>query len=253
MYYVGRSAQFTVNCVAVATATAPGGPFIDQGPLSGPAPDALGRPIGCGDDSGFGVIDPSLFIDPATGAPYLYVSVSYTCPAGGTSCGAQMGTLAPTISVIPLSANLLSAAGPRTPLFTGQPGGWEAAGLAAPTVEAPAALVHNGTYYLLFSGGSWRQAYGMGYATAPSPTGPFNQAPSPILSSTSAVGGAGGGDVPVIGPHGGLWLVFHGRAGAGDGPRTLRIDPFSWSADPGGGPDVPVISGPTSTPQAVLP
>jgi arabinan endo-1,5-alpha-L-arabinosidase len=253
MFYTGRSRQFAVNCIGVATATSPGGPYNDLGPLAGPAADAVGRPIGCGDNAGFALIDPSVFIDPAGSGAYLYVSASYICPAGSTSCGAHSGTLAPTISVIPLTSSLLAAAGPRTPLFAGQPGGWEAAGVSAPTVEAPAGLLHDGTYYVLFSGGSWRHAYGMGYATGPSPTGPFTQAAAPILAQTRAVFGPGGGDQPVLGPHGGLWLVYHGRRGTDTGPRWLWIDPFSWHPNPGGGPDIPAIAGPTGQPQADQP
>jgi arabinan endo-1,5-alpha-L-arabinosidase len=253
MYYVGRSQQFAVNCIGVATATSPEGPFTDLGPLGGAAPDALGRPIGCGDNDGYGLIDPSLFVDPAGSGAYLYVSVSYACPLGSAACGPPDGTLAPTISVIPLTAGLLAAAGPRTPLFAGQPGGWEAAGVAAPTVEAPAGLLRNGTYYILFSGGSWRQAYGMGYATGLSPAGPFTQAPGPILTQTARVLSPGGADEPVVGPHGGLWLVYHARTGSDSAPRSLRIDPFSWQPNAAGGPDVPTIGGPTDSPQPEQP
>jgi beta-xylosidase len=112
-------------------------------------------------------------------------------------------------------------------------------------------MVDNGTYYLLYSGGNWQGAYGMGYATAASPTGPFTKSPrNPILAGTPSVLSPGGADTPVIGPHGATWLVYHGRSSSLSAPRTLRIDPFSWSP---GTPAVPVISGPTSTPQPTLP
>ncbi len=253
MYYVGRSRQYTVNCIGVATATSPAGPFTDLGPLAGPAPDALGRPIGCGDNAGYDLIDPSLFIDPAGSGAYLYESVSDACPAGSPTCGPGSGTLSPTISVIPLAPDLLSATGSRTPLFGGQPGSWEALGVRAPTVEAPATLRHDGTYYVLFSGGSWRQAYGMGYATGPSPTGPFTQGPAPILSQTDQVLSPGGADTPVVGPHGGLWLVYHARTAHQGAARSVWIDPFFWQPDPAGGPDAPTIAGPTATPQLQQP
>ena len=42
-----------------------------------------------------------------------------------------------TISVIPLSGDELTATGPRTPLFTGDPGTWEATAVSAATVEGP--------------------------------------------------------------------------------------------------------------------
>lgn len=253
MYYVGLSSRTAANCVAVATAPAPGGPYTDRGPLSNGTRDAQGRPVGCGDDAGYGQIDPSLFVDPATGRRYLYVSEDFACPPRSISCTAADSTLKPTISVIPLTADSLAASGPRIPLFSGDPGTWEAAGAGVPTVEGPAMVVHGGAYDLLYSGGSWRSRYAMGAATALGPLGPFHKATAnPILASTASVVGPGGGDVPVTGPGGGEWLVYHGRDGSDANPRVLRIDPFSWAAQPDGSA-LPVIAGPTSTPQPSLP
>jgi beta-xylosidase len=247
MYYVALSAELNVNCIGVAVAPTPGGPYVDQGPLdisggSGPG----GTPLGCGDAAGHGNIDPSPFVD-SDGKPYLYVSSDFAC--GGGSC-----SLKPTVSVIPLTADFLHASGARVPLFAGDPGTWEAAGVAAPTVEGPSVVLHDGTYYLFYSGGSWRAAYAMGYATASGPTGPFTKSPAnPILSGTSTVLSPGGGDGLVTGPHGAMWTVYAARASSYLDPRTLRLDPFIWHSATGGGPDVPMIEGPTATPQPTQP
>ena len=252
MFYTGLSAQFVTNCVAVATATTPTGPYTDRGPLSNGVLDAAGRPIGCGDDAGYGMIDPSVFTDPGTGSQYLYASEDYGCDQSSTSCTRINSAPRPTISVIPLSTDDLSATGPRTPLLTGDPGTWEAVGVSAATVEGPSMIVHDGTYYLLYSGGSWHTSYGMGYATGAGPTGPFTKSPhNPILAQTGRVFSPGGGDTIVTGPHGGSWLVYHGRT-APTAVRTLRVDAFSWEPAPPG-PDVPSIAGPTSTPQPNVP
>ena len=252
MFYTGLSAQFGTNCVAVATATTPTGPYTDRGPLSNGVLDAAGRPIGCGDDAGYGMIDPSVFTDPGTGSQYLYASEDFGCDQSSTSCTRINSALRPTISVIPLSTDDLSATGPRTPLLTGDPGTWEAVGVSAATVEGPSMIVHDGTYYLLYSGGSWHTSYGMGYATGSGPTGPFTKSPhNPILAQTGRVFSPGGGDTIVTGPHGGSWLVYHGRT-APTAVRTLRVDAFSWQPAPPG-PDVPTIAGPTSTPQPNVP
>jgi Glycosyl hydrolases family 43 len=252
MYYVGLSAQFRANCVAVATAATPAGPYVDQGPLSNGTLDAAGRPIGCGDNQGYGMIDPSLFVDPNTGQRYLYGSEDFACPTGSASCTRANSTLRPTISVIPLSPDSLTASGGRTPLFAGAAMSWESIDIRVPTVEGPTMLLHNGTYYLLYSGGNWHNRYGMGYATATSPTGPFTKAATnPILGQIPPVFSPGGGDTPVVGPHGGTWIVYHGRPGSYAVPRTLRIDPFSWR--PSAGSDVPVLGGPTSTAQPLEP
>jgi beta-xylosidase len=244
MYYVGLSA-YGVNCVAVATSPKPGGPYTDRGPLDVAPLDVAppSRPLGCGDDTAAGNIDPSPFVD-TDGRAYLYVSSDFA-KSGETR------TLQPTVSVIPLAPTLVTAASARVPLFAGSPGTWEAAGVAAPTVEGPTMVKHGGIYYLLYSGGSWQGAYGMGYATSTSATGPFTKA-GQILAETADVKSPGGGDTPVIGPGGGTWMAYHGRSGSHDQVRMLRLDRFGWSAG-SGGPDVPVISGPTSTPQSAQP
>ncbi|MDQ2739744.1 MAG: family 43 glycosylhydrolase [Actinomycetota bacterium] len=255
MYYVGLSEQFDVNCIGVATSPTPGGPYIDQGPLgsadslesTGSSATGPGMPVGCGDDAGEGNIDPSPFID-ASGQAYLYVSTDRSCSVG--SCGIQS-----TISVIPLANDRLQASGPRVALFAGDAGTWEAAGVRTPTVEGPFMELHNGTYYLFYSGGSWQAAYGMGYATAPNPTGPFTKSSAnPILVQTPTVVGPGGGDALVTGPHGGSWLLYAARNSTANAPRTLRLDPFYWRpAVTADAPDVPVIAGPTSTLQPTQP
>jgi hypothetical protein len=240
MYYVGLSAQLNVNCVGVATSATPGGPYTDQGPLA-LAGENDAMPIGCGDENGEGNIDPSPFVD-ASGDGYLYVSTDRACNDG--SC-----PVAPTISVIPLSSDFLSAASARVPLFAGEAGTWEAAGVTAPTVEGPFMEFYDGTYYLFFSGGSYMASYGMGYATATSPTGPFTQSSvNPILAANPTVFTPGGGDDLVVGPHGGLWMLYAARQAVG-APRTLRLDAFSWQASTGPGPFVPKLNGPTSTAQ----
>src|SRR3954452_7950487 len=124
MYYVGLSAQYGVNCVAVATSSQPAGPYNDQGPLDTVPPSSI--PVGCGDDASAGNIDPSPFVDTDRQA-YLYVSSDFTL-SGGTR------TLQPTIWVLPLSPTLMTASGSRVPLFSGSPGTWEAANVGTPTV-----------------------------------------------------------------------------------------------------------------------
>jgi beta-xylosidase len=245
MYYVGLSAQLGVHCIGVATSPTPAGPFTDQGPLDLASGATPGMPLGCEDPAGRGNIDPSPFVDPS-GQAYLYVSTDNVCTAG--SC-----TFKPTISVIPLSGDHLHAAGSRVPLFSGDPGTWEAVSSQVPTVEGPSMQLHNGTYYLFYSGGNWRAAYGMGYATSSNPTGPFSKArANPILAQTATVASPGGGDQIVTGPHNGQWLVYHGSSLPDPGVRTLRIDPLSWTPN-AGGPDTPVIGGPSATPQPTQP
>jgi hypothetical protein len=236
LYYTAAHGTLTPRprCVGVAVSPVPGGPFTDLGPLASVdgGVDAGGRPIGCGDDAGYGNIDPAPFVD-ADGRGYLYFSTDRRCDGSG-AC-----VLEPTISVVPLSEDLLHAAGPRQPLLKGD-AGWELSG-GRPLAENPWMERRGSRYYLFYSGGDWRRAYGMGYATAGSPTGPFAKAPeNPILRETEAVRSPGGGMI-VRGPAGGDWLVYHARAGAYDQPRTLRIDPVVWNPD-----ETVRIGGPTT-------
>jgi glycosyl hydrolase family 43 len=246
MFYVGFNASLRpgANCVAVATSPTPGGPFTDQGILQTVLPsfDSHGRPPGCGDDAGYGYIDPSPYTD-ADGSTYLYVSTDWACGSpAGSPCHLQ-----PTLSVVPLAPDGLHALTARQPLFAGRAHSWEAAGLSTPVVENPSLERHGNSYVLLYSGGSWTGAYGMGYAVATSPLGPFVRGQlSPFLAQTPGVGGPGGG-ATVIGPHGGEWLVYHART-PGSGDRTLRIDPFWWGSD-----GRAHMVGPTATPQATVP
>jgi beta-xylosidase len=243
MFYAARSASTGLHCIGVATALSPAGPFADQGMLQTdpPTSDAAGRPFGCGDAAGYGYIDPAPFID-GDGNGYLYLSADQVCAADG-GC-----TVTPTISVIPLAGDLVHAAGPRAPLFAGDAGTWEAQHAVRPTVENPWMVKHAGIYYMLYSGGSWQAEYGTGYATAPTPTGPFAKGPgNPILRQTADVLSPGGGSV-TVGPHGGDWLAYHARAGGYDQPRTLRIDPLVWGAD-----GTLSVRGPTTTPQSPVP
>ena len=228
LYYVGLSAQFSVHCVGVAFSPTPGGPFTDTGPLSNGTLDSGGRPVGCGDDAGYGNIDPAPFLD-TDGNAYLYVSTERACPAGSAPCTSANSMAKPTISVIPLGASRLQASGARVPLFSGGQQ-WEQAPWAT-VVEGPWVELHNGVYYLFYSGGAYTGAYGMGYATMPSPLGPATEASgNPILSGTSQVYSPGGGST-VIGPDGGDWMIYHARLGGYGQPRELFIDPVLWRPD----------------------
>jgi beta-xylosidase len=230
LYYVSLNNALATpsNCIGVATADTPAGPFRDKGILtrSDGAVDPVRGPIGCGDSGGYSNIDPAPYVTPG-GTPYLYLST------GHDATGAWKRTL----SVIPLAADRIHAAGSRRALF-GATRAWEAG-----VVEAPWVMRRNSIYYLFYSGGNFGDAsYAAGYAIAFSPTGTFTKpSGNPILRSTTDVIGPGGGSVTKS-PSGADWMLYHGRAIAG-GPRTLRIDPLVWS-----GSQV-TVRGPTTTPQ----
>jgi hypothetical protein len=252
MFHVGRHGTLSpaTNCIAVAVSPTPGGPYTELGPLANHdgALDASGRPPGCGDNGGYSNIDPSPFVD-SDGTPYLFLSTTRRCT---TEAPGEMCPPGRRISVLELEPDLLSAAGPRQELFGANASGWELAsfgpGVERPVVENPTPIKRGATYFLLYSGGAFSGAYGMGYATAVSPTGPFTKAAeNPVLAEGNGVLSVGGGG-PVTGPHGGTWLAYHGRQGAYSNPRELRIDPLRFT-----GATSLVVDGPTSAPQSPAP
>lgn len=247
LFHVSRHGTLSppTNCIGVAVSPTPGGPYTELGPLANEdgALDASGRPAGCGDNAGYSNIDPAPFVD-TDGTPYLYLSTTRTCS------DQEPGEVCPPgrrISVLELSPDLLKAAGPRQALFAANASGWELASFG-PVVENPAPAKRGATYFLLYSGGAFNGAYGMGYASSSSPTGPFAKAAeNPVLAERNGVISVGGGAL-VTGPRGATWLAYHGREGSYANPRQLRIDPVRFP----GGTSV-VVDGPTSAPQSTVP
>ena len=233
MYYVGLSAEHTpaTHCVGVAWSLTASGPFTDLGPIQAAdgSRDLAGRTPGCGDAGGYSNIDPAPFVDD-DGSVYLYLSTGRRCAQPTTgACPYD-----PAISVISMTDTPTRAASVRKPLFGAAPNTWEHDPAHSPTVENPWMEKRGSTYYLFYSGGDYRASYGMGYATASSPTGGTafsafaKSVHNPILRETAAVFSPGGGSV-TVGPDGGSWFVYHGRATDQTQPRTLRIDPLFWS------------------------
>jgi hypothetical protein len=247
LFHVSRHATLDppTNCIGVAVSTQPEGPYRELGPLTFTTGgvDASGRPPGCGDDAGYSNIDPAPYVD-ADGRAYLYLSTGRRCatPSPNAECPWDR-----TISVIPLAGDLLTAAGSRLPLFSADSAGWEV-GSFGPVVENPWPIKSGSTYVLLYSGGAYTRAYGMGYATSSSPIGPFvKSAGNPILAEAAGVLSPGGG-MAATGPRGGSWLVYHGRRGDYANPRELRIDRLRFTTE-----STVAVNGPTSSPQAGAP
>lgn len=97
-------------------------------------------------------------------------------------------------------------------------------------VEAPTLVERDGTFTLLYSANSYGGAeYTIGYAQAPSLDGPWEKHPEPLFSSDMLDGryvGPGGQDV-VVGPDGEDLLVFHSWYG-GTTYRAMNVLPLGW-------------------------
>ena len=207
MYYATEVAATGEQCISIATAADPAGPFIDTSLV----------PFMCQTSFG-GSIDPQPFVD-GSGAPYLY----WKSNAGQSSQPAFIwaALLAPD--------GMALASSPIAVLAQDQ--AWET------TVEGPDMVETSGSYVLFYSGGDWNSAgYGVGYADCAGPFGPCTKPISaPIVHSDAARLGPGSASL-FQDPSGNWWMAYD----AWDGPmsnysyssgefRSLWIAPVTFS------------------------
>ena len=98
--------------------------------------------------------------------------------------------------------------------------------------EGPWMVKHKGVYYLLYSGtGADSPDYGIGYATAAGPLGPFRKFEgNPILHRSNTVFGPGHGCAVTDGA-GALWFVYHQKiTDDRSWPRFVCLDRLEFDA-----------------------
>jgi hypothetical protein len=216
MYYTADFAPSGTQCISVATATNPQGPFIDNSVL----------PLECQQSLG-GSIDPSAFTD-ANGVPYLVWKSGG--PGTSTLWSQQLN-----------AARTGFATGTNPTQLLAPDRSWEGG-----TVEAPDLALANGHYWLFFSGNDWDSAnYAVGVAQCAGPLGPCADAsPNPILSSGPEMAGPGGESV-FVDRNGHFQIAFHAWVPGAVGfpnSRDLYLRPLDLSgllpsvATPGPGP-----------------
>ncbi|HIW34063.1 MAG TPA: family 43 glycosylhydrolase [Candidatus Paenibacillus intestinavium] len=118
--------------------------------------------------------------------------------------------------------------------------------------EGPFIVKHNGTYYMTYSGNHFESPdYGVGYATADSPLGPWEKYEyNPIMKSNLVMPGAGHHSMIYTADKSELFMVYHMHNDIGvTEPRKLGIDRVQFVPNPNGGPDIMEVWGPTLTPQ----
>lgn len=116
------------------------------------------------------------------------------------------------------------------------------------TLEGPFVVKRQGRYWCFYSGGAWTGAgYGVSYAVADSPLGPFSEpaGDKPLLlrSLPGELEGPGHNSL-VVAPNGEDYVVYHGWD-AEHTARRMCIDRLEWT-EAG-----PRTSGPTVAPQPV--
>ncbi|HEX6971491.1 MAG TPA: glycoside hydrolase family 43 protein, partial [Limnochordia bacterium] len=216
--------------IGVALSDSPTGPFVDVYP----------RPLF---DFGHDAIDPHVFID-SDGRKYLYYSKAVATPQAD-------GRHESHIYAVELGDDLVSLRGTPRPLTRPEQPWERASGRRWLWNEAPAVFKHGGVYYLLYSANCYcDRLYAVGYATAPSPLGPFSKHPDNPLLRAAAWGGrlSGPGHVSLVrSPDGSEWFIAyhtHMDPGRGGGRRQLAIDRIGFRPD-----GSLYADGPTLTPQ----
>ena len=99
------------------------------------------------------------------------------------------------------------------------------------TLEGPTVVRRGGRYVLLYSGGSWEGPdYGVSYAVADSPVGPWTHASAdvPLVLSRALTGQAGPGHNSVLRLHDGSFVTAYHSWDAGGTRRRMHISDLSW-------------------------
>jgi GH43 family beta-xylosidase len=216
MYYTTSHDASGRQCLGVAVATEPEGPYVDES----------AEPFICQVDEG-GSIDASPFRD-STGQWYLYWKND------GNAIGRDTW-----IYVSRLSSGGLQLVGEPVRLFK-QDLAWE-----GNLVEAPYMVERNAKFHLFYSANAYDKAdYAVGHAFCESPLGPCKKSGDPVLTSSDGDKpvAAGPGHNMVLQKDGRSWFVYH----AWD-PALVGIDPpgrMMWLSELTWDGDKPVVQPP---------
>jgi arabinan endo-1,5-alpha-L-arabinosidase len=178
MYYSAEPDNAKGKCLAVATAEAPAGPFVDAG-----------APLLCGE--GIEHIDPMAFDDPATGKRLLYW--------GSGRKPIRVQELAPD------RLRFLPGSSPGELLVP------DAQAPYRSLIEGAWLHLRDGTYYLFHSGDRCclpEPRYAVFVARAASAFGPFELLPQPILEKSAAWLAPGHNSVATD-DAGNDWMLYH--------------------------------------------
>ncbi|MFL6772812.1 MAG: glycoside hydrolase family 43 protein [Sphingomicrobium sp.] len=218
------------HSLAIATSDRPEGPFVD-----------IGQPLLVG--SGFEVIDPMAFDDPATGKRWLYWGSGFQ-----------------PIRVQELAPDGMAFAPGSEPIELIRPNGKK--GAFPRLVEASWVIRHGDFYYLFYSGDNCcgpHAEYGVMVARSQSPTGPFETleeargVPHSLMLFKSERWLAPGHNSIVVDKAGDTWIVYHAidvnrprqrQEDEINSRRILLIDRIQWRDG------WPFVGTPSEEPQA---
>ncbi len=261
-YYMFYSAQWRHNPtnelenfrIGVAVADKPTGPFRD---LSA-------QPLF---DPGYPIIDANVYFDP-NGRMFLYYSrccykhaVESEISDWARKKGLYDEIEESWVYGIELKSDFSGVIGDpvlllRPPVsMNDEQSAWESRSVTSKEVnrrwtEGSYTFRHDDTYYIMYSANHFAgENYAVGYATGPTPLGPFQKASNnPILEKNTSEGGdvtGTGHNSIAFSPDGKeMFCVYHGRTTATGNERVVFIDRMRIEAD-----GKLVVEGPTTEPQ----
>ncbi|WP_241996210.1 glycoside hydrolase family 43 protein [Kribbella antiqua] len=205
MYYATSHDASGRQCIGVAVASRPEGPYVDKSP----------RPLICQEVEG-GSIDASPFQD-SSGRRWLYWKND------GNAIDVDTW-----IYVSQLSPDGLTLVGPTQRLIK-QDLPWEGR-----LVEAPYMVERNGKFHLFYSANAYdKSTYAVGHALCPTPTGPCTKSGDPILASSPDAAGPGHNMVLVKDDR--YWFIYHAwnptAVGLDPPGRTMWLSELTWTGD----------------------
>ncbi len=209
-------------CLTVSSASSPFGPFRD---ITG------SKPLYCDSDPG-GSIDPSPYVDPATGTTWL------TWKANGRRSRPGVTGYPSSLKTARLDSTGHMVGLVYTLLKTNE-GSWE-----GQTIENPSMVYWHSHWYLFYSGNSFladragHSPYATGYAICTAKAGPCKRLTTgPLMASTTAESGPGGADA-FIDTHGTLRLAYASywpgeyRSNSSiPQPRRMHIATVNWHSN----------------------
>lgn len=169
-------------CLAVATASAPQGPFRD-----------MGKPLLCGDS--FVNIDPMAYDDPATGKRLLYWGSGFQ-----------------PIKVQELAPDRMSFASGSRPINLVPAVKSDDPREYQKLVEGAWIVLRGGYYYMFFSGDNCcgpKAHYAVMVARSRSATGPFELKPDKVILEAAGNWHAPGHNSIITDEHGRDWILYH--------------------------------------------
>ncbi|KAL8348820.1 hypothetical protein RB601_002239 [Gaeumannomyces tritici] len=208
MYYSGElAADPARHCIGAATS---------QGSIRGPF-RPMASLLACHVEVG-GAIDPSGFVDGATGRRYVVYKVDGNSIGHGGDCNNGVAPLAPTPIMLQevCAADGVTPVGPAVQIL-------DRADVDGPLVEAPALARtrDGGSYVLLFSSHCFSSPrYNVNYAVARAVAGPYGRSPAPLVQTGDFNLTAPGGATADVGA--GV-VAFHANCPAG---RCMFVGSF---------------------------